>query len=65
MRPHWRWRQQSYSEIMALRSLEQSDRRMAVGVATTGLLAASNSSSAIVRNSGAQQVATQSKMLWI
>lgn len=59
-RPYWRWRQESYSEVMALRSLQDSsDRRLAVGAATlvAGILSAAKSSNRIVRTSGTATMA--------
>jgi hypothetical protein len=59
-RPYWRWRQESYHEVMALRQLQDSsDKRMAVGVATlvAGILSAAKSSNAIVRTSGTATMA--------
>lgn len=58
--PYWRWRQESYSEVMALRSLQDSsDRRMAVGAATlvAGILAAAKSNSSVIRTSGTATMA--------
>jgi len=58
--PYWRWRQESYQEVMALRSLDKSsDRRMAVGAATlvAGILSAAKSSNRIVRTSGTATMA--------
>lgn len=59
-RPYWRWRQESYNEVMALRSLEESaDRRLAVGAATlvAGILSAAKSNNRLVRTSGTATMA--------
>jgi anthranilate phosphoribosyltransferase len=58
--PYWRWRQESYSEVMALRSLQRSARnRIAVGAAAlvAGILGASNSTSAVTRTAGSVAMA--------
>ena len=59
-RPYWQWRQESYNEVMSLRSLQDSsDRRLAVGAATliAGILSAAKSDNAIVRTSGTATMA--------
>lgn len=59
-RPYWRWRQESYDEVMALRTLQNSaNQRLAVGAAAlvAGIFAASNSSSAVTRTTGSVAMA--------
>ena len=59
-KPYWRWRQESYDEVMALRNLQRSaNQRLAVGTAAliAGIFAASNSSSAVARTTGSVAMA--------
>lgn len=59
-RPYWRWRQESYDEVMALRSLQNSARNRTIAGAATliaGIFAASNSSSAVTRTVGSTAMA--------
>ncbi len=53
--PYFKWRQESYNEVIALKSLERSARdRMVAGTAALlgGVLASSNSGSAVTRTAG-------------